>query len=298
MRGRCRRARRAARRRSRHREEVGAARVRFNIPGYCALLLAKRLGRPVKWVGTRPSIHRDEQGARHRAPGEMALDASGRILACDSSTCATGPIRIHRQLREHGQPGNVASASTTFQAVHVRRSSRDQHGPTAAYRRAGRPVSSTRSSAWSTRRHELGWTGRVPPRNLVAKGQISVRIATGFESTAATSRACRQGVKAAEWNSSKREDGIPPPRAGCAGKHRTYIEASARAASRYDSTDRGTRRVHHPARDSHSHARARTTYGRSFPACSACRWIARCAPPTGHAAGRNPTGGSARFWAR
>src|SRR5205823_14989676 len=60
---------------------------RSNIyPEYCALLLAaKRLGRPVKWVGTRSEVFTGDEQARdivHR--GEMALDASGRILGMRS----------------------------------------------------------------------------------------------------------------------------------------------------------------------------------------------------------------------
>src|SRR5437868_13206814 len=65
-------------------EEVGGGfGVRFNIyPEYCALLLAaKKLGRPVKWVGTRSEVFLADEQARdihHR--GELALDAAGRIL--------------------------------------------------------------------------------------------------------------------------------------------------------------------------------------------------------------------------
>ncbi|HEV7477138.1 MAG TPA: molybdopterin cofactor-binding domain-containing protein, partial [Burkholderiales bacterium] len=65
-------------------EEVGGGfGVRFNAyPEYGALLYAaKKLGRPVKWVGTRSEVFLGDEQARdivHTA--EMALDANGRIL--------------------------------------------------------------------------------------------------------------------------------------------------------------------------------------------------------------------------
>ena len=65
-------------------EEVGGGfGVRFNAyPEYGALLYAaKKLGRPVKWVGTRSEVFLgDEQARDIRHTGELALDADGRIL--------------------------------------------------------------------------------------------------------------------------------------------------------------------------------------------------------------------------
>ncbi|MEJ2173911.1 MAG: molybdopterin-dependent oxidoreductase, partial [bacterium] len=64
-------------------EEVGGGfGVRFNAyPEYGALLLAaKKLRRPVKWVGTRSEIFLADEHARDSVhKGEIALDASGRI---------------------------------------------------------------------------------------------------------------------------------------------------------------------------------------------------------------------------
>src|SRR4029077_4160429 len=63
-------------------EEVGGGfGVRFNIyPEYCAALFAaKRLGRPVKWTGTRSEVFlADEQARDVRSKGSLALDANGR----------------------------------------------------------------------------------------------------------------------------------------------------------------------------------------------------------------------------
>ncbi|HVC12329.1 MAG TPA: molybdopterin cofactor-binding domain-containing protein, partial [Burkholderiales bacterium] len=65
-------------------EEVGGGfGVRFNAyPEYCAALLAaNKLGRPVKWVGTRSEMFlADEQARDIVQRGELALDASGRII--------------------------------------------------------------------------------------------------------------------------------------------------------------------------------------------------------------------------
>jgi len=65
-------------------EEVGGGfGVRFNLyPEYCAALFAaKKLGRPVKWTGTRSEVFlADEQARDVRSSGELALDKNGRIL--------------------------------------------------------------------------------------------------------------------------------------------------------------------------------------------------------------------------
>jgi carbon-monoxide dehydrogenase large subunit len=51
-------------------------------PEYCALMLAaKKLGRPVKWVGSRfETIVSDHHGRAARLHGELALDRDGRFL--------------------------------------------------------------------------------------------------------------------------------------------------------------------------------------------------------------------------
>ncbi|HVV94471.1 MAG TPA: xanthine dehydrogenase family protein molybdopterin-binding subunit [Hyphomicrobiales bacterium] len=68
-----------------HAQDVGGAfGVRNEIyPEYVALMLAaRRLGRPVKWVGTRSeSMVSDHHGRGAVLTGELALDAEGRFLA-------------------------------------------------------------------------------------------------------------------------------------------------------------------------------------------------------------------------
>ena len=65
-------------------EEVGGGfGVRFNAyPEYGALLYAaKKLGRPVKWIGSRSEVFLGDEQARDIVhEGEMALSAEGRIL--------------------------------------------------------------------------------------------------------------------------------------------------------------------------------------------------------------------------
>ncbi|MEK6244205.1 MAG: molybdopterin cofactor-binding domain-containing protein, partial [Pseudomonadota bacterium] len=65
-------------------EEVGGGfGVRFNAyPEYGALLLAaQKLGRPVKWIGTRAEVFvADEQARDIVHSGELAMDKEGRIL--------------------------------------------------------------------------------------------------------------------------------------------------------------------------------------------------------------------------
>src|SRR5881396_2792347 len=106
-------------------EEVGGGfGVRFNIyPEYCALLLAaKRLGRPVKWVGTRSEVFTGDEQARdivHR--GEMALDASGRILGMRFEyLCNLGAyLAFTGSFVNTVNLVNVASGVYDVQAVHV-----------------------------------------------------------------------------------------------------------------------------------------------------------------------------------
>lgn len=127
-------------------EEVGGGfGVRFNLyPEYCAALLAaKKLGRPVKWVGTRSEMFlADEQARDVLHHSEMALDANGRILGmrfdfkCNLGAyiAPTGAFVNTLNLV------NVVSGVYDVQAVHVQRAlpspTRSRPQPIAA--RAGR----------------------------------------------------------------------------------------------------------------------------------------------------------------
>jgi carbon-monoxide dehydrogenase large subunit len=171
-------------------EEVGGGfGVRFNVyPEYCAAVLAaRRLGRPVKWVGTRSEMFLADEQARdilHRA--EAALDADGRILGLrfdylsnlGAYLAPTGPFVNTVNLV------NVISGVYDVQAVHVRaRLVLTNTVPTAAYRGAGRPVASySMERLIDQAAHELGMDpAELRRRNFVPGAKFPYRIASGFE---------------------------------------------------------------------------------------------------------------------
>ncbi len=218
-------------------EEVGGGfGVRFNLyPEYCAALLAaKKLGRPVKWVGTRSEMFLADEQARdvlHR--GEMALDAGGRILGmrfdfvCNLGAylAPTGAFVNTLNLV------NVASGVYDVQAVHVHASLAFTNTiPTAAYRGAGRPVS---SYAIERLVDEAALQIGMDPaefrrRNLVPASKFPYKIVTGFEYDCGDFEGVLDdALAAADWL------GFPERRAQSAGRGRlrgrgiaSYIEAS------------------------------------------------------------------------
>jgi aerobic carbon-monoxide dehydrogenase large subunit len=171
-------------------EEVGGGfGVRFNIyPEYCALLLAaKQLGRPVQWVGTRSEIFLADEQARdihHR--GELALDASGRILGMRFDfVCNLGAyLAFTGAFVNTVNLVNVASGVYDVQAVHVKAKLVVTNTvPAAAYRGAGRPVASYAIERLVDQAAcELGIDpAELRRRNLVPKSKFPYKIATGFE---------------------------------------------------------------------------------------------------------------------
>ena len=171
-------------------EEVGGGfGVRFNTyPEYCAVLLAARqLGRPVKWTGTRSEMFLADEQARdvtHRA--EMAVDANGRILGMRFDfTCNLGAyVAFTGTFVNTVNLVNVASGVYDVQAVEVNaKLALTNTVPTAAYRGAGRPVS---SYAIERLVDEAARAIGLDPaefrrRNLVPKAKFPYRIVTGFE---------------------------------------------------------------------------------------------------------------------
>src|SRR5437899_9561618 len=130
-------------------EEVGGGfGVRFNIyPEYCAALFAaKKLGRPVKWTGTRSEVFlADEQARDVRSRGSLALDAQGKILGMRFDMLAnlggylapTGPF-----INTIGIV-NCLSGVYDVPASYARiRLALTNTAPMAAYRGAGRPIMS------------------------------------------------------------------------------------------------------------------------------------------------------------
>lgn len=219
-------------------EEVGGGfGVRFNIyPEYCAAVLAaKKLGRPVKWVGTRSEMFLADEQARdilHRA--EAALDANGRILALrfdyvsnlGAYLAPTGPFVNTVNLV------NVISGVYDVQAVHVHaRLALTNTIPTAAYRGAGRPVASySMERLIDQAAHELGMDpAELRRRNVVTRDRFPYKIVSGFEYDCGDFEGIlERALQESDWN------GFAARRAESAKRGRlrgrglsTYIESSA-----------------------------------------------------------------------
>ena len=218
-------------------EEVGGGfGVRFNAyPEHCAVLIAaKKLGRPVKWVGTRSEVFLADEQARdvvHHA--EMALDAGGRILAMRFDfLCNIGAyVAFTGTFVNTVNLVNVATGVYDVKAIHVRaRLAVTNTVPTAAYRGAGRPVS---SYAIERLVDQAAYELRMDPaefrrRNLVPKSAFPYRIPTGFEYDCGDFEGVlADALKAADWS------GFDARRAAAAKRGRLrgrgiacYIEAT------------------------------------------------------------------------
>src|SRR5216683_1291159 len=259
-------------------EEVGGGfGVRFNIyPEYCALLLAaKQLGRPVKWVGMR---------------FEFVCNL-GAYLAFTGSFVNTVNLV------------NVASGVYDVQAVHVQaKLALTNTAPTAAYRGAGRPVSSYAIERLVDQAaHELGMDpAEFRRRNLVAKNKFPYKIATGFEYDCGDFEGVLdKALKAAEWSSFEKRRAESRSRGRLRGRGiATYIEASGaggfapydQVQITWDDAARITLRA-----TSHSHGQGHeTTYAQIVSGVLGVPMESirlRTADPDMHLVG-NPTGGS------
>ena len=219
-------------------EEVGGGfGVRFNAyPEYGALLLAaQKLGRPVKWVGTRSEVFLgDEQARDIHHLGEIAVDKEGRILGMRFTYLANmgAYVAFTGSFVNTMNMVNVISGVYDVQAVHVQgRLVLTNTVPTAAYRGAGRPVASyALERAIDQAAHELGMDpAEFRRKNLVPKEKIPYKIVAGFEYDSGDFPGLlAQARKEADW------DGFDKRRAASAkqGKLRgrgisTYIEATA-----------------------------------------------------------------------
>jgi carbon-monoxide dehydrogenase large subunit len=169
-------------------EDVGGGfGVRFNLyPEYCAALFAaKRLGRPVKWTGSRSEVFlADEQARDVRARGALALDGQGKILGMRFDMLAnlgaylapTGPF-----INTLGIV-NCLSGVYDVPAAYARiRLALTNTAPMAAYRGAGRPVMSyALERLVEHAAHEIGMDpAEFRRRNFIR--QFPYRIAAGFE---------------------------------------------------------------------------------------------------------------------
>jgi aerobic carbon-monoxide dehydrogenase large subunit len=218
-------------------EEVGGGfGVRFNIyPEYCAAVMAARkLGRPVKWVGSRSEVFlSDEQGRDVLSHGELALDASGRFLGIrlhfianlGAYLCPTGPfINTLGIVNALGGVYDVQAVYSRAQLVLT------NTAPMAAYRGAGRPVMSyALERLVDHAATELGIDpAELRRRNLIPGSKFPYRIASGYEYDSGDFAGClEKAMLAADWK------GFEVRRAEAARRGRlrgrgmsTYIEAT------------------------------------------------------------------------
>jgi carbon-monoxide dehydrogenase large subunit len=218
-------------------EEVGGGfGVRFNIyPEYCAALMAARkLGRPVKWVGSRSEVFvSDEQARDVISHGELALDASGRFLGIrlhfvanlGAYLCPTGPfintIGIINAL------GGVYDVQAVYSRAQL---AVTNTAPMAAYRGAGRPVMSyILERLVEHAALELGMDpAELRRRNFIAKEKFPYKIASGFEYDSGDFEGCLdKALKAADWQGFEKRRAEAAKRGRLRGRGMsTYIEAT------------------------------------------------------------------------
>jgi carbon-monoxide dehydrogenase large subunit len=219
-------------------EEVGGGfGVRFNAyPEYGALLLAaQKLGRPVKWVGSRAEVFLADEQARdifHR--GELALDAGGRILGMRFEYLANlgAYVAFTGSFVNTMNMVNVISGVYDVQAVHVQgRLVLTNTVPTAAYRGAGRPVASyALERLIDQAAHEIGMDpAEFRRRNLVPKAKFPYKIVSGFEYDCGDFEGVlAQAMKEADWAGFEARRAASAKRGKLRGRGiATYIEATA-----------------------------------------------------------------------
>lgn len=219
-------------------EEVGGGfGVRFNTyPEYCVLLFAaKKLGRPVKWVGTRSEMFLADEQARDVGHGsEIALDADGRILGMrfDYVSNLGAYVAYTGTFVNTVNLVNVASGVYDVQAVHVRaRLVMTNTVPTAAYRGAGRPVSSYAIERLvDEAAHALGMDpAELRRRNLVPNSKFPYRIVTGFEYDCGDfSGVLDKALRESDWAGFEKRRAEAAKRGRLRGRGMSsYIESSA-----------------------------------------------------------------------
>ncbi len=218
-------------------EEVGGGfGVRFNLyPEYCAALLAaKQLGRPVKWVGSRSEVFlADEQARDVLVKSQLALDSNGRMLGMRFDMLANLGAYLAPTGAFINTLGIINTLSGVYevQAAYARiRLAVTHTAPLAAYRGAGRPVMSYAIERLVEQAaHELA----IDPadfrrRNFIPKSAFPYKIAAGFEYDCGDFEGVLdQALAAADWK------GFAARRAESAKRGRlrgrgmsTYIEAT------------------------------------------------------------------------
>jgi carbon-monoxide dehydrogenase large subunit len=211
--------------------------VRFNAyPEYGALLLAaKNLGRPVKWVSTRSEVFVSDEQARDIVhTGEIAIDASGRILGMRFNYLSNvgAYLAFTGSFINTVNLVNVVSGVYDVAAVYTQaKLVLTNTVPTAAYRGAGRPVASyAMERLVDQAAHEIGMDpAEFRRRNMVPKAKFPYKIVTGFEYDCGDFEGVLdQAMKEADWSGFEARRNESARRGFLRGRGiSTYIEASA-----------------------------------------------------------------------
>jgi carbon-monoxide dehydrogenase large subunit len=219
-------------------EEVGGGfGVRFNAyPEYGALLYAaKKLGRPVKWVGTRSEVFLGDEQARDIVhTGEMALDANGRILGMRFdylSNMGAYVVFTGAVVNTLGLV-NVNCGVYDVQAVHVRgRLVLTNTVPTAAYRGAGRPLASySLERLVDEAAREIGLDpAEFRRRNMIPPAKMPYKLVGGFEYDSGDFEAVmNKALARSDWKNFEKRKTASKKRGKLLGRGMaTYIEMTA-----------------------------------------------------------------------
>ena len=219
-------------------EEVGGGfGVRFNAyPEYGALLYAaKKLGRPVKWVGTRSEVFVGDEQARDIVhTSEMALDANGRILGMrfDYLSNLGAYVAFTGSVVNTLGLVNVNCGVYDVQAVHVRgRLVLTNTIPTAAYRGAGRPVASyALERLVDEAARELGLDpAELRRRNMIPAAKMPYKLVGGSEYDSGDFKAVMEkALEHSDWSNFERRRAESKRHGKLRGRGiATYIEMTA-----------------------------------------------------------------------
>ena len=178
-------------------------------PEFIALILAaKRVGKPVKWTGTRSeTISGDHHGRAADLSGELALDRDGRFLALRvewlvnmGAYCSSAGALINTV----AAPTSSATSLYNVPAVHGRhRLVFTNTTPTTAYRGAGRP---NVGYLWERLVEEAARATGIDPielrrRNLLAKSAFPHKTLTGHTYDSADPAGLLEGaLKESRWD--------------------------------------------------------------------------------------------------
>jgi carbon-monoxide dehydrogenase large subunit len=176
-------------------------------PEYFALMLAaKKLARPVKWVGTRGEMFMsDYQGRALSLTGELALDADGNMLAIrfddradlGAYAAAFGPFIATKNLTI--TMGGVYRIPAMYARTRL---AYTNAAPVSAYRGAGRP-----DIAYAIERlvdytaHEHGFDAlELRRRNFIARSAMPYKTANGTVYDCGDfSAVMKDALKRADW---------------------------------------------------------------------------------------------------